>query len=873
MAAISIARAALLAAAGLIAFPAHAGGQQGGGQAAPESGAADPGASLFAGDIIVTARKKAEALQDIPLSIRALDSATLQREGVRQVEDLARKIPGLTYDQGGFLNDTRPALRGMQAERGRPSVAVLLDGQDLSGENLSIAGGGASLNTALFDLERIEVVKGPQSTLYGRNAFAGAINYISRDPDAADLGARVAGEVGNGGVWALEGAVNVPLLADKVAVRLNGGIKNRDGWYRNPVTGGRLGSLRSEGFGAALLLKPMDDVKIVGRYQHMNERMSESATAFIGANTRLPAPGARYSAVPGAPATIPCPASLGALTPPQLANCTRGTYVGEISARTPDVQLSNDPFTGRPFKGLRMMQDVAAVDVSWGGDWGELVYRFGWLKNDSHIQQDGDYSNFPAAPGLVLSLSALQDLTYRNEHFDHELRLRRTFGKVDLMVGAQRFTESSSLVNAAQFWLRSPTSPLAGPPFRLATAPNPAFAYPVVNGRHTSYYGVYGSAGWDVTDRIKLTADIRWNYDDIRYDIPGWRSQDVTLSGLRPVCLPRFQNGAVFSPMAPATTPPPGVVAACPRSATLKSEKLTPRLTAEFRPADDILVYASWAKGFKPGGFNTNEVVDFTGQGYQPERVTAYELGVKSQLFDRSLTLNADVYYNDYTDQQIGVQNSNVSPTGQTVTTAGIVNAGQVSILGFEADIDWRVAERVRLGLGYAFTRSRFDEYVQGPPPGSPVSAFADCGVPSTQTSSDQNRAEAGNICADFSGNQVGKSPKHAVNLSAEYRAPFGAGRDSWFVEATALYRSKRFTDESNLASLPSYWRLGARVGVEWQRLSLTAYVDNILDDKRIESAQRNVDFGRPEGFAPGRSFIAYLPNPRTFGLRAGYSF
>ena len=831
-----------------------------------------PSGSIFGGDIIVTARKKSEALQDVPLAIRAVDSETIQREGLRQVEDLARTVPGLTYDLGGFLNDTRPALRGMQAERGRPSVAVLLDGQDLSGENLSIAGGGASLNTALFDLERIEVVKGPQSTLYGRNAFAGAINYITRDP-SMELEGRIGGEVGNGGVWALEGAVNAPIIADKIAIRLNGAIKNRDGFYRNPVTGARLGSFRSEGFGGSILLKPMEDVRIVGRYMHSSERMSEAPTAFFSANTRLPAPGAKYAFAPGAPATIPCPADQSALSPPQKINCTRGTLVGPISARESDIQLSPDPFTGKAFEGMHMTQDIASVDASWDADWGTLSYRFGWLQNDSRLQQDGDYSNFAAPPGFVLSISALQDLRYRNKHFDHELRLRRTFGKVDVMVGGQIFTESSNLVNAAQFWLRSPTSPLAGPPFRLSTAPVANFAYPVVNSRHTTYYGMYGSLSWAVNDQLRLSAELRWNYDDIDYDIPGWRSQDVTLSKLRPVCLPQFANGATFSPTAPATTPPPGVVAACPRSATLKSEKMTPRLTAEYRPTDDILLYASYAKGFKPGGFNTNEVVEFTDQGYEPEKVTAYEIGVKSSLLDRTLTVNADIYYNDYRDQQIGVQNSNVSPTGQTVTTAGIVNAGKVRVLGFEADIDWRVADRVRFGVGYAFTRSKFDSYIQGPPPGSAASVFEGCGVPVGQTSSDQNRAEAGNLCADFSGNFVGKSPRHAINLSAEYRQPFGAERDSWFVEATALYRSKRYTDESNLASLPEYWRAGARAGIDWQGLSLTAYIDNIFDNRRIESAQRNVDFGRPEGFAPGRGFTAYLPNPRTFGLRAAYRF
>lgn len=860
--------ATALAGVGLAALspPVHAG--QG------ESGAEAAGAPVAtsAADIIVTARKRAELLQDVPLAISALDERTIFTEGVRSVADISRLAAGLTFDMGGFLNDTRPALRGMQAERGRPSVAVLLDGQDLSGENLSIAGGGASLNVRLFDLARVEVVRGPQAVLYGRNAFAGAVNYITREPGTA-FRARVATEFASGGLKAVEGGVDVPLLGDRLAVQAGGAWLERRGFYTNPVTGAKVGGAQSEGVTVAVRVQPVDEFKIVARWVRSEERAPEMATAFLGSNVRLPAPGARYSAAPGAPATIPCPDNIGTLPPPAQAQCTRGTFVGEIRASEADLQLSPDPFTGRAFAGLRLTQDLVSVNASWESDWGTLSYRLGYLDNHSTIVQDGDYANFRGPPGLVLSISALQDLTYANRTWDHELRLFRSFGRVDVLLGAQIFAEKSSLVNAAQFWLRNPDSPLAGPPFRLATAPRADFAFPVINTRDTNYYGAFASLGMDVTETVRLSGDIRWNYDRIEYTIPGWRSQDVTLSNLRPVCLPQFANGATFSPTNPAGTPPPGVVAACPREATLKSEKLTPRITAEWRPATDLLLFATWAKGFKPGGFNTNEIVELDGQRYRPERVTAYELGVKSSFPERGIVFNASAYFNDYTDQQIGVQNTNVTPTGQVVTTAGIVNAGKVEIWGVESDIDWRATERLRFNVGYAFTHSDFKSYVQGPPPGSAAALFDQCGVPQGQTSSDQNRAEAGNICADFSGSQVGKSPRHILNLSGEYRTPLFGSEDSWFLGLAGRYRSKRFTDESNLAFLPEVWLMELRAGVDWKQLSFVFYVDNLLDADKIQNAQRNVDFGRPEGFAPGRGFVAYLPNPRTFGVRAGWRF
>lgn len=823
-------------------------------------------------DIIVTARKKSEVLQDIPLAIRVYDSAMIRREGIARIEDIARKTPGLTFDIGGFPNDTRPALRGMQAERGRPSVAVLIDGQDLSGENLSIAGGSASLNTALFDLERIEVVKGPQSALYGRNAFAGAINYVSKAPNG-EFSGRVAGELGTGDLKVLQGAVNVPLIGDKLAVRVNGAVRDSNGYYTNPVNGGQLGAENSKGVGIAALIAPISSVRIVARYQHSKDRMSDSATAFIGSNVRLPAPGANFAAAPGAPATIPCPASIAALTPAQQVNCTRGTVVGSLSANESNIQMGNNPINGRPPFGMQITQNLASVDASWTGDIGTISYRFGSLRNTSAIEQDGDFSNFAAGPGLVLSLQVLQQLRYRNKHSDHELRYEGEFSNVSLTLGAQYFREDSNLINSSQFWLRSATSPLAGPPFRLATAPLAVPTFPVLNSRNTEYYGVFGGVGWQVTDKLKLSAEARWNKDTIDYGSNGIRRQDVSLSQLVPQCLPAFANGAVFSPTSPATTPPPGIVVACPRTASVDYKKVTPRGTIEYKATDDVLAYVSVSKGFKPGGFNTNEVAEFTGQGYQPESVIAYEAGVKTSWLDRRLVLNADVYYNDYTDQQIGVQNTNVAPSGQVITTAGIVNAGKVKVLGFEADLNYRATENLSLMLGYAYTDSEFKEYIQGPPPGSAAAAFTACGVPAGQTSSDQNRAESGNACGNFTGKKVGKSPKHSLTSSVEWRQSFGPGNDSWFLEANGLYRSKRFTDESNLAYLRGYARFGVKAGADFGRMSLTGYVDNLFDSTRIESAQRVVDFGRPEGFAPGRGIIAYLPKPRTIGLRGEVRF
>lgn len=862
--------AALLAASGLLSASDVAAAQELATASSVDGTALAEPSILVDPEIVVTARKRDELLQNVPIAIRVIDERTIEREGLRTVEDLSRRVPGLTYDLGGFLNDTRPAVRGMQSERGRPSVAILLDGLDLSGENMVIAGGGAAVNTLLFDLDRIEVVKGPQSVLWGRNAFAGAINFVSREPQHK-LEGRVNADIAQGGLIAIDGAINLPIIKDRVALRLNGVFSDRDGFYRNPVTGGRLGAARSEGVGGSLLVNITDEIKVVARYIHLNQSMSEAPSALLTSNSRLPVPGGRFGAFPGAP-TAPCPTDLSGLAPPQQASCTRGSFIGDVRAGIADVDLSADPFTGLPMRGMRLQQDIATLSIAWDADWGKLSYRFGHLDNRSSLEQDGDYTNFAGPPGFVLSLNAFQVLDFKNRTFDHEVKFDRQFGKVDVLLGGQVFTETSSVTNSAQFWLRNPASPFGGPPFFLSTAPRTDFASPLTTNRKTNYYGIYGSVGWDVTERLRFGADLRWNYENIRFDIPGFRIQDVSLSQLSAICLPQLANGTVFTPGTPGT-PPPGSIVACPRAAGLKSEKLTPRITAEYQAADDVLVYVSYSEGFKPGGYNTNEIIDFTDQLYQPERVKAYEAGLKSVWLDKRLIVNADVYFNDYTDQQIGVQQASPSQGGQIVVGSGIVNAGQVRVYGAEVDVDWQAVDWLRLGVNYAYTHSTFASFVQGPPPGSSPGAFADCGVPGGQSSSEQFRAESGNICGDFSGNDVGRSPRHALFLTAEARKKFNNDGDSVFLALNGLARSSRFVDESNLARLPGYWRVGARAGVEWKRITVTAYVDNLLDDRTIETAQRTVDPGRSEGFAPARGILAYLPNPRTLGIRIGSRF
>ncbi len=791
-------------------------------------------------EIIVTVRKIDERAQDVPLSIVVYDSVRIERERLLRTEDVARLTPGVTFDRGAFPNDTRPAMRGMQNERGRPSVAVLVDGHDLSGSNLALPGGSGTLNLALHDLERIEIVKGPQSTLYGRNAFGGAINYITRAPEF-EFGGRAGIDIGNDGRREVTGSLTGPLVGDTLAFRLNVAHLESDGHYTNPVNGGPLGAEEATGVALGLRFEPTATFSLTTRYQYIDRDESDNPTAFIPSNTRLPVPGTEL---------------------------TRATFTGPIRAGVEDVQMGLDPITGEPPAGMAMRQHIGSWEMDWATELGTFVYMGAWLQNDTVINQDGDFTDFPVTDPFAFAISAYQSLDYTTRHLNHELRWTHVTGPFNWIAGVQKFDETAELVNDSQYWLRNPDSFLGGPPFFLATQPLQDVEFPVFTQRRTDYLGVFAGVNRDLGERFRVSLQARWNRDEVDYFTSGWGLEDITLMRVAPGCDPTLPQQAPLEP---------GVINACPQTATHSSRQVTPRATVEYRVSDQVLVYVSHARGFKPGGYETLEITNFEGRQFRPEKLKAYEAGIKSSWLDNRLVVNADVYFNDYTDQQIGVQQIDLN-TG--FATSRITNAGKVEVLGLELVANWRATDNTTVGLAYAWTDAEFKEFIQGPgaPPADlpleeALAVFAACGVPPGQTSSPIVRVEAGNACGDFSGNRVAKSPRHALNANVFHRRPLGASGNHVFMQASTAYRSRRYVDESNLTWLPGYMLVDLQAGVESDRWTLTAYVDNVFDNDRIITAQRNVDFGRPDGFAPSRAFNAYLPAPRLYGLRFALNF
>jgi iron complex outermembrane recepter protein len=790
-------------------------------------------------EVIVTARKRSENLQVVPLSISVVGSERLERDGFARPAEIAKLTPGVTFDMGSYPNDTRPAMRGMQAERGRPSVAVLVDGQDLGGENMYVGGASGALNMRLIDLEQVEVVKGPQSVLYGRSAFAGAINYITRRPDLARWSGRLELEGASGNTRNASGSLNVPVIDDQLAVRLNGSYHETDGFYQNSANGADVGTENSTGGAVSVYYRPRQGVSLLVRYQYQDDRYSEMPTVMVRPNARLPVPGGTYTS--GGTA-VSCPADLSTLSTSAYNTCTRGVFIGEVKAGSGDVQLSNDPFTNAPFAGVDQQVQLATLEGKFATDFGDFTLLAGWRADDSHELMDGDFSNFAQPSLTALSLSSLADELFRDQQHSYELRWSKDIGPASLLLGAQRMTEHSTLLLGDQLWLRNPASLLGNPippsfPLGIRRTPASVAPYPSLFTRNTTYTSYFGSLQWTLSDELRLGVEARYHKDDIDYALPGYTRSQVGMSKLVPSC--------------PAVAP--YFVSLCPQAASISESKLTPRVSLDYRLTPDAMAYVTWSRGFKPGGYNVNEVTNLNGQRYKEETVDAAEIGAKTSWADGRILVNGAVFYNDYRDQQVSLQRVD-AVSGLAIP--GITNAAKVEIKGFEIESTWKFTDHWTASAAYALTDAKFKRFVIGPPPASSAA----------------QRVEAGNINADYSGLQVPKNARHALNAGLEYRGKLEGSRQ-WFAEGVGTLRSKRYVDDSNLSYMPSYFLFDLRAGLSGEKWSVTAYVDNVFDDDKVQMVQRTIDAGTFDGFSPGRSYLAYLPAPRACGLRAELRF
>ena len=241
-------------------------------------------------EIVVTARKKEENLQDVAITVTAIQGDTLERLGIKDLSDITKMDPSLTYDKGFAPDDIRIAIRGIMNMRGRPVVANIFDGVDISSEAMATAGSSSLISPRMMDIERVEIVKGPQVALFGRTAFAGAIQYVTKDP--SETFENVASlDIAQDGFHEARISSSGP-ISDTVGFRFNALAWDFDGFHQNSNTGANVGG--GEGVGASLtfLIEPNDKLSIKTRLDYVIDEYDAPAQAKVNGNFIRPVPDA-----------------------------------------------------------------------------------------------------------------------------------------------------------------------------------------------------------------------------------------------------------------------------------------------------------------------------------------------------------------------------------------------------------------------------------------------------------------------------------------------------------------------------------------------------------------------------------------------------
>lgn len=601
---------------------------------------ADTGAS--SNTIIVTARKREESLQSVPLSISAFSTEALEDAGVSELRDLTYLVPGLSLTDFGAQTFSAPNIRGLtqaNTSGGENNVSIFLDGVYVFNFN--------AIDLNLLDVERVEVIKGPVSALYGRNAFAGVINYVTKKP-TDDLSVKLRGTAGSHGRLAASGAISGPIVEGLVSARAAVGVDNFDGTWSDPVNGVELGGYEKMSAQGALTFTPSPAIELNLSAFYSDDSFDPTPRSVLPFNCAVAGTTARDFCGPLPDGDL--------LAPQQPANPIAGTTANdrEFLALIADFSADLGFATLDVLGGLTDVKHTRFVgfDGERNGLTFALVPGPGTANVSSYFGQDQADDD----KSLEIRLSSPQSQSFRWTVGGYYYKLDRDVSTFIALDGRGLPANQAIAISPAFGWAVS----------RDGTVPRKAQFL-----ASTEQISGFAGVDFDLTDRLTISGEARYT------------QEDKTQNTIRDL----ISNGD--------TDGPAGVAA--------RFTFWDTRWTIDYQATDDVLLYASAASGTKSGGFNAG--ASGADANYRPEKNWTYEVGLKSILADGMVRANLAAFYIDWTDLQIVGISADPNSPGTVLR-----NAGAATSKGFELDISASVNEFLNVGGGLAYADPRFGE-------------------------------------------------------------------------------------------------------------------------------------------------------------------
>ncbi|HET6430986.1 TonB-dependent receptor [Dyella sp.] len=703
------------------------------------------------GTVVVTANKRSERLQAVPMAVSALSGSDLERQSALNFADYATRVPGLsTVSQGP--GQTQLTLRGITsgANTANATVGTYIDDTPYGSSTVYSAGSVLTPDIDPDDVERIEVLRGPQGTLYGSNTLGGLVKFVTVKPDASAFAGRVqagASSVSDGGDgFDAHAMVNLPLVRDTLALRVNAYTRHDPGYTDNVATGKKdVDDARVHGGRAQLLWTPNADVSL--RLSALAQNLSGDA----------------------------------------LANT--GTDVDPLTLRPIYGDLKQNRTPGAGAFAVRYRLYDAGIDANLG--WSQLVSSTSYSTLDRDVNTDATVAYGPIInPALGLDnggYSIRNPITLGK--FTQELRLQSPADQtLEWRVGVFYTREHTSNVQDILTFDASTGEPIALP-FTLGhIAVGPA--------TFTEWAG-YGDITWHASERFSVLLGARYTHDQTTYAQTGTGilvgDSDFTIKG--------------------------------------SDSPTTFLISPSFTFSDDVMAYARVASGYRPGGPNVGVPPGLGApETFAPDKLVSYELGVKSTLLDRHMTLDVAGFYIDWDKIQLTSFAGGFSFLG---------NGGKATSKGVEASWQYAAAPGLMLSANATWTDA-------------------------------QLAADTPEGLYGAKGDPLPWVPRWSANLGIDYDFPLGNGWSA-FVGGSYRYVGKRVTDFQVVPGprfdVPSYDGVDLRAGVNVARWTFKAYVKNLTNDRGISamSSETTDPTGSP--------FSANYVTPRTVGLSASVSF
>lgn len=774
-----------------------------------------PGASPEAiQTIVITARRINERMIDVPLSIQALTGRELEERGINNVEELSRITPGLNYSSDFGRAGERPVVRGISTNipASPQPVSIFIDG-------LYIRDGALSL--MLDDAQRVEVIKGPQSALYGRATYMGAINYVTKKPGKTFNGTVSLG-VAEGGERTASGAMTIP-LAESLSIRLRAKHYEYDGQFKNSLTGRKIGDMENDTMGISISFKPTSNFDALLTHDHAENRdghfpivtrpvptqsppgtvISQNGSSNVPNGATCNGHTVNITTVPGATATAAAKANGWP--------CGSVSFSSHSMPRVDGPLLNyTDPASGTAYGnilGLDREIDRTGLTMNYqfGGGY-TLTSQTGVTRQQLNNGVDQSYNGIGNGTGIGAGTSWL---TYARDHVDYksqEIRLASPEDKpLTWLVGAFYYNEElngkSSTVTTAS-GARVPLLPTAGVEIRNV-AP-------------------FGRVQYDFGPSLPLRVSLEGRQNKETVKIIG------TNLGVATVTTGACRTGQV-----------------CSLSGEKTFKDFSPRLTVDYKLAKNTTVYGQIARGSKSGGFNNNAGLSSGDFSYDGEKVKAYEIGYKTLMADDRIGINAAIFHNDIEELQLSNAATIVNPiTGTSTSTTIVNNVGKARTRGLELDVSARVLEWLTLSGNYAYTDAK-----------------------ATKGTENMNGHVFGGDTS-VAGFYLPRTPKHAATVSAAVDLPIAGTALRGFGRLDVTHQSRRYGDIQNMLWADPFTNVNVTLGVRAKTWRAALWVKNATDNDKSMTTFRYLD---PATF---RRTAADMPaRPRQVGMTVTYDF